>query len=796
MGRMNRWILGIVLALLNFCTPLYAFNGSGSVTSGGKTRSFVFYASGSSVVSQLPLLFVFHGDNSNGSAIRSASGFDAIADAGNFLVVYPNADTEGWNRAIDQTKDSQFVSDMIDYFCSNHHIDARKVYATGFSAGGYMTYNLAVNLPDRVAAFVPVSANMYANDAQFKYFGTSRFKSVPICHIHGDQDQTVAYIDADHTPGAWNEWPLSHFAYYTCGTATYTSVSAVVAGVTKLNFCAGSPPATKEISMIRVAGKGHESLSVPGFNPAQAAWDFVKNYSIANAATCVATPEEPVADGTIYSNGRSILGPCGEVFIPRGVNYSLADDWEFPANINGDPTHINDELSAEIIKAKPNTVRIQWYVNRQSGWKPYSVADLDVVITRFRNAGIVSVIDIHDLTCSNDYTTFNSVILPWWKQQSVLDMLHKHRQYVIANIANEFGNVMWTGNQATAYTTWLEHYKNVITQLRNAGIEVPLMIDAPDCGQNLTVALQAGGPLKQHDPLHKIIMSAHAYWYQSTAIEMENRMQQIAAANFPVVLGEIANKQDESGTPCAYSISQYTSLLQSCQAHDVGWLAWTWTDDWCPERRLSSNGNFTSLTNYGKVIVSDPVFGLSGHAEKLIVSCAQNPLPVKLLYFMAKPSENQRVWLSWATAGETNFRAFVLERSADTGKFKEIVQLAPKDDGKYAYEDKSPERNVSYYRLKMEDMDNTYAYSKIIAVRTVKAPSIIPYPSPATDFIQVDAETKEFPAKVSLFDSDGNEVRSQLVKNEREQVRLLGLKQGVYVVRFKDRVIGKVIVGK
>ena len=783
-------LFSILILLFLYCPAAYSFERTVSIMSGGKIRDFKIYAPGATPANNLPVLFVFHGDNSDGASIEGGTGFDAIADAGNFLVVYPDADSEGWNRAIDQTKDTQFTSDMIDYLCSTYYINAKRVYATGVSAGGFMTYNLAVNLPGKVAAFAPISGNMYATNGNTSYFASSAFKPVAICHIHGSLDLQVPYPDPDNQPTPWQEWPLTQFSYYTCHKDTYTFPNVTIAeGVTKLTFCVGNPPDVKELSLISVAGKAHESLVVPGFNPYQAAWNFVKDYSISNAQSCAAV----VAEGVIHSEGKDIVSPCNEVFIPRGVNYSLADDWEFPANMNGDPTHVNDELSAEIIKAKPNTVRIQWYVNRQAGWKTYSVADLDMVITRFRNAGIVSIIDLHDVTCSNDYSKFNSTILPWWKQQSVLTMLNKHRGFVMANLANEFGYVNWTANQATAYTTWLNHYKNAISELRAAGIEVPLMIDAPDCGQNLDVVLQAGGPLKLHDPLKNVIMSVHSYWYQNSAADMETRTQQIATATFPIVFGEIANIQDATGQ-CSDPIPAYANLLQSCQNHGVGWLAWTWTDDWCQERRVAPNGNFSALSTYGDKIVNDPNFGLMTHAEK--ISCLSNPLPVRLISFEASRSGEHDVNLDWRTSHEDAFRAFDLERSNDGRNFIILATIKPTAANSYYYLDKNVLRGTNYYRLKMVDSDDSYAYSRVVSVNAILDKTIRVYPSPAFEFITIDSDRQIFPQKVVIVDQSGRRIITQLVRNSGDKIYISEVNEGVYSVIMNDEVVGKVIIGK
>ncbi len=789
----------IILFFLCSCSvKILAYDGSGSISSGGKTRSFVFHAKGTTVAQNLPILFVFHGDGGSGESIKSSTGFNAIADVDNFIVIYPNADTDGggWHRAIDQPKDVQFTSDMIDYFCSTYHIDAKRVYATGVSAGGFMTYNLAVNLPGKVAAFAPIAGNMYANNGNYSYFSSAAFRPVAICHIHGALDVDVPYPDPDGVPGAWSEWPLTHFSHYSCNKDTYTLPNITLAtGVSKLTFCTGTAPGSKEITLISVAGKAHESLVVPGFNPYQTAWNFVKNYALTTALSCAAEPEVPThAQGTIHTQGNQIMSPCNEVFIPRGVNYSLADDWEFPSNMNGDPTGVNNELSAEIIKARPNTVRIEWFANRQSSFQPYSVADLDMVVSRFKNAGIVSIIDLHDVTCSNNYTTFNSVILPWWKQQSVLNLLNKHKGYVIANIANEFGYVNWAGNVQAGYDIWLAHYKSVITELRAAGIQVPFMIDAPDCGQSLNFALQAGPALKQQDPLHNIIMSAHAYWYSDDAAAMETKAQQIAAADFPVVLGEIANIQDATG-PCSNAIDAYTSLLQSCQNHNIGWLSWTWTDDQCSERRMTPNGSFANLTAYGNVIVNNANFGLKDHAPLMKVACLINPLPVKLTSFQAMSNDEGEVQLNWETAVEKDFKEFQVQRSQDGINFINKAVILPNPTHKYAYTDKNLNTGQYYYRLKMVDIDESYAFSRLVSATLESEDNVFVFPSPAMDYIKIQVAEQNYPANVYIFDSAGKRVISQTLRNRNEKIKVAGLKEGLYIVKVNDRVIGRIVVG-
>ncbi len=785
--------------LTSLFLDVFAFDGNGTITSSGISRSFVFHAPGASVAEDLPMVLIYHGDGGSGAGIKAYSGFDAISDTGGFIAVYLNADTDGagWKRAINQTKDSQFTSDLIDYFCETYHIDAKRVYATGHSAGGFMVYNLAVNLPNKIAAFAPVAGNMYASNADYSYFSSSNFKPVPIFHIHGDPDNTVAYPDPDHSPTAWSEWPLTQFSYYACNKTTYTLPNTALAThVSKLTFCSENASVAKEIALVRVEGVGHGWPTVTGFNPAQAIWDFVNSYSLPAAQSCSRIVEEPThAEGTIHVQGKHILSPCNQIFVPRGVNYSLADDWEFPDNMNGDPTNVNNELSSEIIKANPNMVRIQWYVNRQAGWKPYAVSDLEQVVTRFENAGIVSVIEAHDFTCTNDYNGFNSTLLPWWTQASVKSLINAHRGFVIVNLANEFGTVKWASDQQTAYTTWVNHYKAAIISIRNAGIEVPIMIDAPDCGQNLDIVLQAGAALLSHDPLKNMIMSVHAYWYADDANTIEAKALQISNASFPIVIGEIANIQDATG-PCSNNITSYTNLLQSCQNYQIGWMAWTWTDDWCANRRIASNGSFTNLTSYGQTIVNNPNFGLASTANKMNISCLTDPLPVRLVDFNLGREADSHVVLTWKTTFEHGFMGFEIEKSLDAKQFSRLgfVAAAGATNGdSYLFVDTKAFDKLAYYRLKILNLDGSYSYSILKSITNSEIQTII-FPSPTSKYFQVRSSHFKLPQTIYLTEPSGIIVMKEVIVDSSQKINIDHLPEGIYIVSNEEGVIGKIFV--
>ena len=89
---------------------------------------------------------------------------------------------------------------------------------------------------------------------------------------------------------------------------------------------------------------------------------------------------------------------------------------------------------------------------------------------------------------------------------------------------------------------------------------------------------------------------------------MASKVNAVISQNIPLVLGEIANLQDDA-SPCEYTLN-YKSLLNYCQINKVGWIAWSWDNDNCSDRQISSTGNFSNLTADGNDIVHNSNYGL------------------------------------------------------------------------------------------------------------------------------------------------------------------------------------------
>lgn len=180
--------------------------------------------------------------------------------------------------------------------------------------------------------------------------------------------------------------------------------------------------------------------------------------------------------------------------------------------------------------------------------------------------------------------------------------------------------------------------------------------------------------------------------------------------------------------------------------------------------------------------------GFSG----FVVQTSPVPLPVRLVSFHAKAEENA-VRLDWEIADAVNFSHFEVERSVDGKHFaflgKENYNSV---QARYTFTDHHPQTDAqgrAYYRLKMQDADQTHAYSKIITARPVRRDVTYLFPNPAADeFKIVIPDSNKQTGTVTLIDASGRKVLNQSVSiiNGRIQIDLKQARvpDGTYIVQL------------
>jgi polyhydroxybutyrate depolymerase len=193
-------ILMLVLTLQSLsCTPGTDYSStvkhdySASIVSGGLERTYSVHISSSyDQSSPTPLVIVLHGGGGTGQGMVKLTGFNAVADKENFIVVYPDGFEKHWNDGrgvqwqaqVENTDDVGFISALIDRLSDELNIDAKRIYVTGISNGGMMSHRLGCELSQRIAAISPVASNIPVSMAPV----WSPSRPMPVLIINGTDD--------------------------------------------------------------------------------------------------------------------------------------------------------------------------------------------------------------------------------------------------------------------------------------------------------------------------------------------------------------------------------------------------------------------------------------------------------------------------------------------------------------------------------------------------------------------------------------------------------------------------------
>lgn len=177
---------------------------SGTIEANGRTRSYLVHVPARyDGKSPMPLVVVLHGATQSAAGVERMSGMSTKADKENFLAVYPTGTSRyghfpTWNAGNccgyalqNHVDDVAFLRALISKLERDYTVDPGRIYFTGISNGAMMSFRVACELADQVAAIAPVEG------AQNVECNPSALVSVLI--FHGTADRLVP-IEGGSTP--------------------------------------------------------------------------------------------------------------------------------------------------------------------------------------------------------------------------------------------------------------------------------------------------------------------------------------------------------------------------------------------------------------------------------------------------------------------------------------------------------------------------------------------------------------------------------------------------------------------
>lgn len=184
-----------------------AFTGEKTLLHEGLQRTYWLHIP-TNVKPDAPLVVVLHGYASKAKYIMDYSKMNDIADREAFVVVYPQGtvDLEGntfFNVGYDFHKDSSvddvsFIRQLVQDLRRRYDLSSDKIFATGMSNGGDMSYMLACTSSDIFKAFATVAGVLMKEIRD----SCNTEAPIPLFEIHGTTDDISLYEgDMDNSDG-------------------------------------------------------------------------------------------------------------------------------------------------------------------------------------------------------------------------------------------------------------------------------------------------------------------------------------------------------------------------------------------------------------------------------------------------------------------------------------------------------------------------------------------------------------------------------------------------------------------
>jgi polyhydroxybutyrate depolymerase len=189
-----------------------------------------------------PLLILLHGYTASGAGQELLFDFKPLAEANTVLYMYPDGtpDMLGhrfWN-ATDAccdfwgvpVNDVAYLTSLVSEIETRYNVDPKRIYFAGHSNGGVMSYRMACDLSDKVAAIASLAGTMWNDPSKCK-----PSQPVSVLEIHGTADEVVL----------WDGGSTSNDSIWDGGTidggGPYPSVTTTVGDWVTNDGCSATP---------------------------------------------------------------------------------------------------------------------------------------------------------------------------------------------------------------------------------------------------------------------------------------------------------------------------------------------------------------------------------------------------------------------------------------------------------------------------------------------------------------------------------------------------------------------------
>ena len=265
---------------------------SRSIEVEGETREYLIYVPNTyDTIQSFPLMLNFHGWTMSARNQMEVSDMRALSETDEFILVYPQGTrlwgSTHWNVGSwtlgSNAKDVEFIAALINQIADNYNIDDERVYACGYSNGGFFSHELACQLSQKIAAIGTVAANISEETIN----NCNPSHPIPIITISGTRDDEVEYDGSMPERTLSQEETLEYWR-------TFNKVDTVpiITNMPDLNSLDGSTAVRyqyvngdndSEVEHYKVVDGGHDWPGTFGnmdINSDSVIWNFVSQFDI------------------------------------------------------------------------------------------------------------------------------------------------------------------------------------------------------------------------------------------------------------------------------------------------------------------------------------------------------------------------------------------------------------------------------------------------------------------------------------------------------------------------------------
>jgi polyhydroxybutyrate depolymerase len=170
-----------------------------SIVSDGIQRTFLFNVPAqNNDTSEIPLFIFLHAFQHTGQTTLAMDIYSLKQKLkrDTAAVVFPDAIGRHWNDkmggsypASDTVNDIGFISRLIDHFIKDYKCDPARVYLIGVSNGGFLSYRMSCEMPEKITAICTIISSM--GEKALNEF--TKVPPMPVMIINGTADNIVSW---------------------------------------------------------------------------------------------------------------------------------------------------------------------------------------------------------------------------------------------------------------------------------------------------------------------------------------------------------------------------------------------------------------------------------------------------------------------------------------------------------------------------------------------------------------------------------------------------------------------------